>query len=226
MSCSPFDLRDYFLQELAGPHQQRQVEAHVKTCASCREELDRLRVTGAALHSMADEEIPQRIAFVSDKIFEPSPWRRWLAAFWNSGARLGFASAAMLSVSLVVFALRPAPAPAIGAMLPAVPAAVTVAQTSAVPPAERQGAVPEVAVQEDPVPEDPVPEDKVQRRIQAAVDEAVDLKTKDLLKELQNLRVRLSIAAAEFEQDERRAKGMQISAANWGLPASSPEEVK
>ncbi len=31
MSCSPFDLRDYFLQELADP-QQRQVEAHVKTC--------------------------------------------------------------------------------------------------------------------------------------------------------------------------------------------------
>ena len=44
MSCSPFDLRDYFLQELASP-QQRQVEAHVKTCAPCREELDRLRIT-------------------------------------------------------------------------------------------------------------------------------------------------------------------------------------
>ena len=49
---------------------------------------------------------------VSDKIFEPSPWRRWLAAFWNSGARLGFVSAAMLSASLVLFALKPAPAPA------------------------------------------------------------------------------------------------------------------
>jgi hypothetical protein len=202
MSCSPFDLRDYFLEELAGPHQQRQVEAHVKTCASCREELDRLRIAEAALRSMADEEIPQRIAFVSDKIFEPSPWRRWLAAFWNSGARLGFASAAMLSASLVVFALKPAPAPVIGAMRPAVPAAVTVARTSA------------------------VPEDEVQRRIQAAVENAVDLKTRDLVKELQNLRVRISIAAAEFEQDERRARGMQISAANWGLPASSHEEVK
>ena len=97
MSCSPFDLRDYLLQELAGPQQRRQVEAHVKTCAPCREELDRLRITEAALRCMVEEEIPQRIAFVSDKIFEPSPWRRWLAAFWNSGARLGFASAAMLS---------------------------------------------------------------------------------------------------------------------------------
>jgi len=109
MSCSPFDLRDYLLRELAGPQQRRQVEAHVKTCAPCREELDRLRITEAALLSLADEEIPQRIAFVSDKIFEPSPWRRWLAAFWNSGARLGFVSAAMLSASLVLFALKQAP---------------------------------------------------------------------------------------------------------------------
>ena len=31
MSCSPFDLKDYFLEELADP-QQRQVEAHVKAC--------------------------------------------------------------------------------------------------------------------------------------------------------------------------------------------------
>jgi hypothetical protein len=206
MSCSPFDLRDYFLHELAGP-QQRQVEAHVKACASCREELDRLRITEAALRCMADEEIPQRIAFVSDKIFEPSPWRRWLAAFWNSGARLGFASAAMLSASLVVFALKPVPAPAIGAMRPAVPAAVTVVQTSAVPEAA-------------------VPEASVQRRIQAAVDLAVDLKTKDLMKELRSERVRLMVATDQLEQDERRAKGIQISAANWGLPASSLEEVK
>src|SRR5579872_2331072 len=108
MSCSPFDLRDYFLQELADP-QQRQVEAHIRGCDPCREELDRLRITEAALFSLRDEEIPQRIAFVSDKIFEPSPWRRWLAAFWGSTARLGFASAAMLSAAILFSALtRPA----------------------------------------------------------------------------------------------------------------------
>ena len=203
MSCSPFDLRDYFLQELADPQQQRLVEAHVKTCAPCREELDRLRITEAALRCMVEEEIPQRIAFVSDKIFEPSPWRRWLAAFWNSGARLGFASAAMLSASLVFFALKPAPAPVFSVVRPpAVEAPTAVTQTSAVSEAE------------------------VQQRIQAAVDEAVQMKTKDLVKELRNLRVRVSMVAVEFEQDERRAKGMQISAANWGLPASAREDVK
>jgi hypothetical protein len=110
MSCSPFDLRDYFLQELADP-QQRQVEVHVKACSQCREELDRLRITEAALFSLREEEIPQRIAFVSDKIFEPSPWRRGWAAFWGSTARLGFASAAMLSIAITVHAFRPAPAP-------------------------------------------------------------------------------------------------------------------
>ena len=72
MSCSPFDLRDYFLKELTDP-QQRQVEAHVKNLPACREEMERLRMTEAALFSLRDEEIPQRIAFVSDKIFEPSP---------------------------------------------------------------------------------------------------------------------------------------------------------
>jgi anti-sigma factor RsiW len=88
MSCSPFDLRDYFLQELANP-QQRQVEAHVKTCAPCREELDRLRITEAALRSMADEEIPQRIAFVSNRLLGAAGWPRsgTPALAWGSRPR-------------------------------------------------------------------------------------------------------------------------------------------
>jgi anti-sigma factor RsiW len=111
MSCSPFDLRDFFLKELTDP-QQHEVEVHLQTCPECRVELERLRVTEIALFSLRDEEIPQRIAFVSDAVFEPSRIRRWLAAFWGSSARLGFASAAMLSAALMVSALtRPAPAP-------------------------------------------------------------------------------------------------------------------
>jgi hypothetical protein len=203
MSCSPFDLRDYFFQELSDPHQQRQVEVHVKTCAPCREELDRLRMTAAALRSMAEEEIPQRIAFVSDKIFEPSPWRRWLAAFWNSGARLGFASAAMLSASLVFFALRPAPAPVFSVMRPpAVEAPAAVTQASAVSEAE------------------------VQQRIRTAVDQAVDLKTKDLLKQIQSEHLRLTLAADQLEEDERRMRRMQVVSANLVLPESAREDAK
>jgi len=111
MSCSPFDLKDYFFQELPSP-QRLQVEVHLKGCLPCRQELESLQLTGAALFSVRDEEIPQRIAFVSDQIFEPSPWRRWFSGFWGSTARLGFASAALLSASVIYFAAtRPAPAP-------------------------------------------------------------------------------------------------------------------
>jgi anti-sigma factor RsiW len=104
MSCSPFDLRDYYLKELTDP-QQRQVEAHVKDCSVCREELDQLRLTQAALFSLRDEEIPQRIAFVSDPVFEPSGVRRWWMAFWGSSARLGFTAAAILSAALLISTL-------------------------------------------------------------------------------------------------------------------------
>lgn len=118
MSCSPFDLRDYYFKDLA-EDERRLTEVHVKTCANCREELDRLRGTETALLALPDEEIPQRIGFVSDPVFEPSAFRRGWDALWGSAARLGFASAAMLSAALVVFSLtRPvpqsmAPAPAL-----------------------------------------------------------------------------------------------------------------
>jgi hypothetical protein len=81
--------------------------------------LDRLRVTQSALLAVADEEIPQRIGFVSDQVFEPSAMRRWWQALWGSTARLGFASAAMLSVAIMVSALtRQAPAPPAPAAAP------------------------------------------------------------------------------------------------------------
>lgn len=105
MSCSQFDLKGYFLGELTEPD-RRVVEEHAQTCTECREELARLSVTRAALLSVRDEDMPRRIAFVSDKVFEQRGWR-WL---WNSAPRLGFASAAMLAAAIMVHAfVRPAP---------------------------------------------------------------------------------------------------------------------
>ena len=108
MSCSPFDLQDYFFGEL--PEQDRQqVDLHSRSCVKCREELNALRSTQAALLAVADEEIPQRIGFVSDRVYEPSRLLRWWRAFWGSAPRLGFASAAMLSAAIIVLAMhRPA----------------------------------------------------------------------------------------------------------------------
>ncbi len=102
MRCAPFDLKDYFFGELSKAD-RRTMETHLAACAACREELDALGVTRSALLSVRDEEPPRRIAFVSDKVFEPSWWQRL------SGARLGFASAAMLSAAIVFHAVYPKP---------------------------------------------------------------------------------------------------------------------
>jgi anti-sigma factor RsiW len=200
MSCSPFDLRDYFLRELPDP-QQRLVETHVKTCQPCREELDRLQLTQAALLTLRDEEIPQRIAFVSDKIFEPSPWRRWWAGFWGSAARLGFASAAMLSVAIVVFALRPAGQPA----------------------------RPLAGVQELPKPTaqivQTVSDGEIQARIDAAVAKAITQidarqseRVQHLVADLESKEQRYVWAANELEIERKRFNTQRTAALGYSMP--------
>jgi hypothetical protein len=101
-------LRDYAVGELsAGEHSA--IQEHLAVCGECVLELDRLRVTMAALRILPDCEVPQRIGFVSDKVFEPSLVSRFFAGFWNSAARLGFASACVLGAALLVSAYhRPA----------------------------------------------------------------------------------------------------------------------
>lgn len=101
MNCSSVDLKAYALGEAP----ETGAAAHIESCESCREELERLRLTQAALLCLEEEEIPQRIAFVSDKIFEPRWWQR----LWHSGPAMGFASAVMLAAAIFVHAYaRPA----------------------------------------------------------------------------------------------------------------------
>ncbi len=109
-------LRDYAFDEQLSQDERRAMETHLTGCSGCRAELDQLRLTTTALRTLPDREIPQRIAFVSDRVFEPSAWRR----FWNSGARLGFASACVLAAALVVSAwhYRPAQAPTVARTVP------------------------------------------------------------------------------------------------------------
>jgi anti-sigma factor RsiW len=97
MNCSSEDLKGYFLGELAA-RDKASVEEHVRACQSCREELDRLKLTQSALLALEEEEVPQRIAFVSDKVFEP----RWYQTIWRSGPAMGFASAALLAAAILV----------------------------------------------------------------------------------------------------------------------------
>ncbi|HWB85005.1 MAG TPA: hypothetical protein VG675_12745 [Bryobacteraceae bacterium] len=205
MSCSPFDLREYFLKELPEA-QSLQVEAHVRTCSTCHEELDRLVLTQAALFSLRDEEIPQRIAFVSDKIFEPSPWRRWWSTFWGSTARLGFASAAMLSVAILVSALtRPAPAPAVKATAPA-----AIAMTQDQVQQQIQAAV-DLAVAQSEARQ----EQKTQRLV-------ADVERRDAEERQQLIRV----ANLQIDYVTHRADIRQIAASDYGPPRSTAGDSK
>jgi len=198
MSCSPFDLRDYFLKELPAPD-ARQVEAHVRTCRSCQEELERLRLMETALFSLSDEEVPQRIAFVSDKIFEPSAWRRAWAAFWSSGARLGFAGAAMLSIAILVSAMtRPVPV-----IQPPAAAAVTATPVS---DAEIQS--------------------RIDAAVLKAVSESEtrnDTRTQQLAADLAQARQQLLWAASEFDLLRKRSNVGVVSAGLYAPPRDNSE---
>jgi hypothetical protein len=153
----------------------------------CREELDRLRLAEAALFSLRDEEIPQRIAFVSDKIFEPSPVRRWFSAFWGSAGRLGFASATLLSAALIFSSVNRKPAPATPAQ-----DRLAIQPTMASGPSQAE----------------------IQAQIDAAVAQAVDKavtqseKTRrlvsDLTRENEQVRAMLVRAAGEIEMYQKR----------------------
>ena len=97
MNCSSVDVKAYALGEPSGVPGEA---AHIESCEHCREELQRLRLMQTALLSLQEEEIPQRISFVSDKVFEPRWWQR----IWHSGPAMGFASAALLATAIFVHA--------------------------------------------------------------------------------------------------------------------------
>jgi Putative zinc-finger len=194
MSCSPFDVRDYFLQELAPP-QRLQVEAHAETCAACREELERLGATEAALFCLRDEEIPQRIGFISDKIFEPSPARRWLTAFWGSTARLGFASAVVLSVALSYSTWRRTSAPAAGPVT-AVHTAVT-AQARTLTPEQIDQRIQEAVT-------------KAVAEVEAREAEKNRLQLAELRQTAEEARTKWILASAELDKSQVRAQNRRI----------------
>jgi len=196
MTCPEFDWNGFVLEELPAP-ERRRMEDHLSTCAACRQEVDGLKVTLAALKRLPVREIPRRISFVSDPVFEPSWWRR----FWSSAPRLGFASAAMLSLALVPHALAMRPA---AQAPPATVAAVSPQQVEAQIQAE------------------------VARRLPEAVDARVQTQLKPAMAEmaarLQNFekktdeqrRVDMRDVSLSFEALQKRFNNMYLSAARLG----------
>src|SRR6185437_8978397 len=103
MSCSNYDWNAYALGEL-DTAARRQAEAHASQCPACREESAGLRLTLDALSTLREEEPPRRIAFVSDKVFEPRWWQR---AFSPT-----FAAGVLVAAAILVHgAMRPSEIP-------------------------------------------------------------------------------------------------------------------
>jgi anti-sigma-K factor RskA len=99
MSCSKYDWNEYALGEMDAAS-RRQAETHASACVGCREELANMRLTLDALSTLRDPEPPRRIAFVSDKIFEPRPWQRWVDFFRTPS----FAGAVLIAIAILVHA--------------------------------------------------------------------------------------------------------------------------
>jgi hypothetical protein len=109
------DIRDYAMGE--GSAAERQAfAAELAKSVDLRDELQRYELTLTALQSVAEEEIPRRIAFVSDPVFEPKWWQRVFPA-----PQWGFASAAVLGAAILGhgWMMRPVAAPLV-AQAPAV----------------------------------------------------------------------------------------------------------
>ena len=107
MSCKLQDGRPdwkaYTLGELDARARQ-EAENHVAACSDCQDELAGLRVMLDAMATLRDEELPRRIAFVSDKVFEP----RWYQRMTQALLRPSFAAAALIAAAILVHAfVRP-----------------------------------------------------------------------------------------------------------------------
>ena len=104
MSCESYDWKSYALGEMDRAA-RREAEAHADACPACREELAALRLTLDALSTLREEEIPRRIAFVSDQIFEPRWYQRAFRSIWSPN----FAAACVIAGAILVHAfVRPA----------------------------------------------------------------------------------------------------------------------
>lgn len=104
MSCNSYDWKAYALGELNAAD-RRAAESHATGCSLCRDELAGLRLTLDALSVVREEDPPRRIAFVSDKVFEP----RW----WHSFLRPSFAAGSVIAAAILVHAFTRPPAPTI-----------------------------------------------------------------------------------------------------------------
>ncbi len=95
------DVHAYVLGEL-GPTERRAAEQYLAANPDAAAEAERLSALTFALKRIPEQEPPHRIAFVSDKVFEPAWWQR----SWRVLAAAGMLSVAILSHAMLT---RPRP---------------------------------------------------------------------------------------------------------------------
>lgn len=199
MQPEEVDLNAYFLGE-GTPAERAAAEALLASTPEAREDAERLQSTLAALRSLPQEEIPRRIAFVSDPVFQPSWWQR----FWQSTPQLGFASAAMLAVAIGAHGWFTRP-------LPVVATAAPVAQVQTVATVSQQDI--DAAVAKAVA--------AVEARQQAATEQKVQVAIKDYEKRLQ-MEMRMMAASYEENQNYIRKQMNRMIVQNAGLVVESP----
>jgi hypothetical protein len=115
MSCTLHDQKPdwkaYSLGEL-DPAARREAEIHAGACAECHEELAGLRLTLDALATLREEEVPRRIAFVSDKVFEPRWWQSILRPSFAASFAASFAVGGLIAAAILAHGFVRPPAPA------------------------------------------------------------------------------------------------------------------
>jgi len=104
MNCPQnIDWKAYAVGEFT-ESEQRAAVVHLPTCADCREELVSVQSTLNSLAALRDEEMPRRIAFLSEARPEPGWWQRWNPML---------ASASLVAAAIIVHALVMQPSTAI-----------------------------------------------------------------------------------------------------------------
>ncbi len=198
MDHSQIDLNAYALGE-GTPAERAAAAAYLAQSSGAAHEFERLQLTLTALQGLRDEEVPRRIAFVSDPVFEPSLWQR----FWGAGPRLAFGGAAVLACAITAhgFLMRPLPQPIV----------TTTAQISQ---AEVDAAVQKAvnsAVQ--------AVEARTENRVRQEVTLAVNKTEKRFTQEIQMM-------AASFQENDTllRKQMNRIYVTNAGLSAGFPKE--
>ncbi|HOL72150.1 MAG TPA: zf-HC2 domain-containing protein [Bryobacteraceae bacterium] len=195
MSCSPDAIKDLLFGALEAAEASR-VKEHMQQCAGCREEFDRLQFTQTALHALRDEEPPRRIAFVSDRVFEPRWWQR----LWHSGPQLGFASAALLAAAITIHAfVRPAPEVAAVPDPAAIEARIMAEVSRRIEPAVR------AAVAE------------AEARQKEKADEILAAARREFQAQREADRLMLSTLAEEFTLLQKRYNVLQLASADLGV---------